>query len=190
MACCLRQGLSALRLLSQSLACFDYLTHSGKQLLLQTRQLFLSLDIRQCQVLVLHQLRKLVPQRRNLIHKARYAVGLHQTAHCLIFLDIFAQKLLQRFLEKILRLKILQNRKIRIKLRFYRVILQNAAAQSMNSTDWRTFHLLQVLLPAHSFQICLRLLHAFTDSLTYTPLDFGSSLTCKGNCHNVRRVNT
>ena len=59
----------------------------------------------------------------------------------------------------------------------------------MNRAYRRAFHLLQMLLPAQSFQIILRLLHTFAYSLTYTPLDFVGSLARKGYRHNIRGIN-
>ena len=59
----------------------------------------------------------------------------------------------------------------------------------MNRAYRRTLHLLQMLLPAQSFQIILRLLHAFADSLTHAPLDFVGSLARKGYRHNIRGIN-
>ena len=83
--------------------------------------------------------------------------------------------MLQSFLKKVLFLKILQHGKFRIKLCFYRVISQNTAAQAVNRAYRRTLHLLQMLLPAQSFQISLCLLHTFAYSLTHTP-DFLSTI--------------
>ena len=121
-----------------------------------------------------------------LLGKAVHAIKTNQSVQRSFFFlsQLYTHKTLQTIKHKLFAFKLICLDKPRVKLCFYRVFAQDAAAQAINRSYLRPLQRQQ--LPAPKVAVCplRQLIHAFTQPAFH----FACSLAGKGNRKNITGI--